>query len=215
MKQSKLILDSELREVGYLKWKIYSDRLVSFVLLIFFSPLFFIVGICVKLSNLKAPIFFKQERVGKYGERFYMYKFRTMHIDAEEQLEKYLTQNDVQGAMFKMKDDPRVTSIGRILRKLSLDEFPQLWNVLKGDMFLIGPRPPLPREVEEYTPYDKQRLTIMPGCTGLWQVSGRNELSFKEMVELDLHYIKNVSLLLDIKIISKTVLVLLIPKGAY
>ena len=200
---------------GYLKWKIYSDRLVSFVLLIFFSPLFFILAFCVKLSNLKAPIFFKQERVGKYGERFYMYKFRTMHIDAEEQLEKYLTQNDIQGAMFKMKDDPRVTSIGRILRKLSLDEFPQLWNVLKGDMFLIGPRPPLPREVEEYTPYDKQRLTIMPGCTGLWQVSGRNELSFKEMVELDLHYIKNVSLLLDIKIISKTVLVLLIPKGAY
>lgn len=215
MKEDNLNLDLHLKEVGYSKWKRYSDRIISFILLILFFPLFILIAIGIKCSDSKSPILFKQERVGKNGISFYMYKFRTMRMDAEAQLENYLKQNEIEGAMFKMKNDPRVTSIGHILRKLSLDEFPQLWNVMKGDMLLIGPRPPLPREVAEYTAYDKQRLNILPGCTGLWQVSGRNELSFQEMVELDLHYIDNVSLMLDFKIICKTFLVLLIPKGAY
>ncbi|SQC62358.1 Putative colanic biosynthesis UDP-glucose lipid carrier transferase [Listeria fleischmannii subsp. fleischmannii] len=144
-----------------------------------------------------------------------MYKFRTMRTNAEAELEKYLKQNEIDGAMFKMKKDPRVTKIGRFLRKMSLDELPQIWNVLKGDMSLIGPRPPLPREVAVYSSYDKQRLLVTPGCTGLWQVSGRNALSFEEMVELDLHYIRHLSFKLDFKILCKTFIVLLFPKGAY
>lgn len=159
--------------------------------------------------------FFKQKRVGEDGHLFYMYKFRTMHVDAEAQLNYYLKQNEIEGAMFKLRNDPRVTKFGRILRKTSLDELPQLWNVIKGNMALVGPRPPLPREVAEYTTHDKKRLSIIPGCTGLWQVSGRNELSFQEMVELDLQYIQQVSFKLDAKIIGKTVLVILMPKGAY
>lgn len=215
MDQSNITLNSPKKEVGYLRWKLYLDRVISFILLILFIPLFIIIAICIKCSDSKGTVFFKQQRIGKSGEKFYMYKFRTMHTNAEKQLESYLKENDIEGAMFKMKNDPRVTYIGSILRKLSLDEFPQLWNVVKGDMLLIGPRPPLPREVAQYTSYDKQRLNILPGCTGLWQVSGRNELSFQEMVELDLYYINNLSFWLDFKIICKTFLVLLLSKGAY
>jgi len=159
----------------------------------------------IKVGEPEAPVFFKQLRVGKNGKEFYMYKFRSMCVDAENQLDGLLNQNDVDGAMFKMKNDPRVTRVGRFIRKTSLDEFPQLWNVLKGDMSLVGPRPPLLKEVNQYTSYDKQRLTVTPGCTGLWQISGRNGLSFDQMVELDLQYIENLSLMNDIKILLKTV----------
>jgi len=117
--------------------------------------------------------------------------------------------------MFKMKDDPRITKLGKFIRKTSIDELPQLWNVLKGDMSLVGPRPPLPREVAQYTEYDKQRLLVTPGCTGLWQISGRSNVGFKEMVELDLQYIRNRSILFDLKIILKTVLVLFGSKDAF
>jgi len=142
-----------------------------------------------------------------------MLKFRSMVRDAESRLEALLPYNEVEGNMFKMKNDPRVTRVGRFIRKWSIDEFPQLWNVIKGDMTLVGPRPPLPREVKNYSPYDMNRLTVTPGCTGLWQISGRNALSFRDMVELDLAYITNRNLRLDLKIIWKTCVMLLVAKN--
>jgi len=183
--------------------------------LIFLSWLFLLVAILIKIEDPRGPIFFKQIRVGKNGKKFYMYKFRSMVTNAEEQLKDLLRFNEIEGAMFKLKDDPRVTKIGKYIRKTSIDELPQLWNVLKGDMSLVGPRPPLPREVKEYTEYDIQRLFVTPGCTGLWQVSGRNNISFKDMVELDLKYIKERSIYNDIKIIVKTVVIIFNSKGAY
>lgn len=183
--------------------------------LICLSWLFLIVALLIKLEDPKGPVFFKQVRVGKDGKEFYMYKFRSMVTNAEELLESLLHLNETTGAMFKMKNDPRVTKIGRFIRKTSIDELPQLWNVLKGEMSLVGPRPPLPREVAQYTEYDKQRLLVTPGCTGLWQISGRSNVGFKEMVELDLQYIRNRSILFDLKIILKTVLVLFGSKDAF
>lgn len=130
-------------------------------------------------------------------------------------VDKLLKKNDVEGAMFKIKHDPRITRVGRVIRKYSLDELPQLYNVLRGDMSLVGPRPPLPREVVKYTDYDRQRLAVVPGVTGLWQVSGRNELSFDEMVRLDIQYINNACVTEDLRILFKTVLVVVRPTGAY
>lgn len=173
------------------------------------------MALLIKLEDPRGPILFKQVRIGKSEKEFGMYKFRSMVTDAEDRLKDLLQHNEVSGAMFKMKDDPRVTKIGKFIRKTSIDELPQLLNVLKGDMSLVGPRPPLPREVKEYTSYDKQRLLVTPGCTGLWQVTDRNSVGFKEMVELDLTYIKNRSLGLDIKLILKTVLVLFGSKNAF
>ncbi|WP_302469437.1 sugar transferase [Heyndrickxia coagulans] len=183
--------------------------------LIFLSWLFLIVAVLIKIEDPKGTVFFKQVRVGKNGKTFYMYKFRSMVSDAEEKLKDLLKYNEIEGAMFKLKEDPRVTKIGKFIRKTSIDELPQLWNVLKGDMSLVGPRPPLSREVKEYSQYDMQRLLVTPGCTGLWQVSGRNNLNFEEMVDLDLQYIANLSIYLDIKILLKTVYILVVPKGAY
>ncbi|MEK5266667.1 sugar transferase [Weizmannia sp. FSL W8-0401] len=183
--------------------------------LICLSWLFLIITILIKLEDPKGPVFFKQIRVGKNGKEFYMYKFRSMVTDAEEILKDLLKYNEIEGAMFKIKNDPRITKIGKVLRKTSMDELPQLINVLKGNMSLVGPRPPLPREVAQYTNYDKQRLLVTPGCTGLWQVTGRNSVSFKKMVELDLIYIKNRSLIYDIRIILKTIVIILKPNNAY
>jgi exopolysaccharide biosynthesis polyprenyl glycosylphosphotransferase len=200
---------------GYLIAKRIMDICGALIGLICLSWLFLIVALLIKLEDPKGPVFFKQVRVGKDGKEFYMYKFRSMVTNAEELLESLLHLNEVSGAMFKMKDDPRVTKIGKFIRKTSIDELPQLWNVLKGDMSLVGPRPPLPREVAQYTEYDKQRLLVTPGCTGLWQISGRSNVGFKEMVELDLQYIRNRSILFDLKIIFKTVLVLFGSKDAF
>nr|WP_051034705.1 sugar transferase [Heyndrickxia coagulans] len=183
--------------------------------LIFLSWLFLIVAVLIKIEDPKGTVFFKQIRVGKNGKEFYMFKFRSMVSDAEERLKDLLKYNEIDGAMFKIKDDPRVTKIGKFIRKTSIDELPQLWNVLKGEMSLVGPRPPLPREVKEYTNYDKQRLLVMPGCTGLWQVSGRNSLDFTEMVELDLEYIQMRTVFFDFKIIAKTIKIILFPNDAY
>jgi exopolysaccharide biosynthesis polyprenyl glycosylphosphotransferase len=182
------------------------------ILLLF---VFVIIAILIKGEDRRGPVFFKQKRIGKNGKEFYMYKFRSMVTDAELKLKDLLEKNEISGAMFKMKEDPRVTKIGRFIRKTSLDELPQLWNVLKGDMSLVGPRPPLPREVEEYTAYDCQRLLVTPGCTGLWQVSGRSNLSFKEMVNLDLYYIKKRTVIMDFKIIAKTIKVLFGSDSAF
>ncbi len=183
--------------------------------LILFAPLFVIVAILIKLESPRGPVFYSQIRIGKDMKPFRMYKFRSMVPDAEQRLPELLSRNEIEGAMFKIKDDPRITRVGKWIRKTSIDELPQLFNVLKGDMSLVGPRPPLPREVEEYTELDKLRLTVPGGCTGLWQVNGRNHLNFRQMVELDLEYIRNRSLLQDIKIILKTFKVLLGAKDAY
>ncbi|MEC0666419.1 sugar transferase [Priestia flexa] len=192
-----------------------TDIVGSLAGIIVLSFLFLVISVWIKIEDPKGPVFFSQKRVGKNGKEFNMYKFRSMVTDAEEKLKELLALNETTGAMFKMKNDPRVTRVGRFIRKTSIDELPQLFNVLKGDMSLVGPRPPLPREVDEYTSYDKQRLFVVPGCTGLWQVSGRSNIGFKEMVELDLQYIQTRSLLVDVKIIFKTILVLFGSKDAF
>lgn len=191
------------------------DIIGSIVGLIGLSPIMVWAAYKIKQEENGSPVFFVQERVGKNGKTFKMYKFRSMCMDAEQKLIELIDQNEVEGAMFKIKEDPRVTKIGKKLRKTSIDELPQLWNVLKGEMSLIGPRPALPREVKKYDDYDMQRLLVKPGCSGLWQVSGRNELSFNEMVELDTMYIKNQSFAIDIKIVFKTIMVIIKSKGAY
>ncbi|MDP7978340.1 sugar transferase [Bacillus sp. WLY-B-L8] len=204
----ELILEDVNGRKGYLAAKRFMDFVGALCGLILLSPIFLIVAILIKYEDSKGPVFFKQIRVGKDGKQFYMYKFRSMVTDAEERLNDLLKHNEVSGAMFKMKEDPRVTKIGKFIRKTSIDELPQLLNVLKGEMSLVGPRPPLPREVKEYTSYDKQRLLVTPGCTGLWQVTERNNVGFEEMVELDLEYIRNRSMSYDMKIVLKTLKVL-------
>ncbi|WNB92501.1 sugar transferase [Bacillus sp. NEB1478] len=193
----------------YLILKRILDIFGAFIGFISLSLVFIIVSILIKLEDPKGQVFFSQKRVGKHGKEFNMYKFRSMVSDAEIKLEELLKYNEISGAMFKMKEDPRVTRIGKLIRKTSIDELPQLWNVLKGEMSLVGPRPPLPREVEQYTDYHNQRLLVTPGCTGLWQISGRNNIGFEQMVELDLRYISKRNTLLDLKIIFKTFLVIL------
>ncbi|UUZ93044.1 sugar transferase [Paenibacillus sp. P25] len=204
-----------LNQRSYLLMKRALDLIAASVGLLLCVILFILIAILIKLEDPKGTVFFRQIRVGKDGKHFYMYKFRSMVWNAEELLKNLMDKNEIQGAMFKMKDDPRITKVGRFLRVTSLDELPRLWNVLKGDMSLVGPRPPAPREVEQYTSYDKQRLTVTPGCTGLWQVSGRNGLSFQQMVELDLYYIQNRTLWFDIKLITKTFWIMIFPKNAY
>ncbi|ARO57662.1 TPA: sugar transferase [Bacillus cereus] len=215
-KEQGLLGDKDInKKQSYMFMKRLMDIIGALCGLIFLSPVFIIVAILIKLEDPQGPVFFKQTRVGKDEKGFGMYKFRSMVTDAEEKLKDLLQHNEVSGAMFKMKEDPRVTKVGKFIRKTSIDELPQLINVLKGEMSLVGPRPPLLREVKEYTTYDKQRLKVTPGCTGLWQVSGRSNIGFEEMVELDLSYIQNRNLLLDIKIIFKTVGVLMGSKDAF
>ena len=191
------------------------DFVASLFGLIILSPLFLIVAIAIKIENPKGPVFYSQIRLGKKQSPFKMYKFRSMIVDADKHLKELLEENEVDGAMFKMKEDPRVTKVGQFIRKYSIDELPQLWNVLLGNMSLVGPRPPLPREVEEYTTHDKLRLSVKPGCTGLWQISGRNDVGFDEMVELDLKYISMRSIWFDLYVLLKTVLVFIKPNAAY
>lgn len=191
------------------------DLLGALLGLVLFLPLMLIIGLLIKLEHPSGSVFYKQIRYGKAQRTFYMYKFRTMVTNADELFEELRAYNEIQGKMFKMKQDPRITRVGCWLRKTSLDELPQLWNVILGDMSLVGPRPPLPREVEEYTEYEKLRLSVIPGCTGLWQVSGRNHLGFHDMVRLDLYYIENRSLLLDIHILLKTVPAMFGREDAY
>ena len=190
------------------------DIVASACGLILLSPLFLFLVIKIR-SEDGGPAFYSQERIGKNEKPFKMWKFRSMVVDADKMLDELEDQNEIDGAMFKIKDDPRVTRIGHVIRKYSLDELPQLWNVLIGDMSLVGPRPPLPSEVEEYTDYDKQRLTVMPGCTGLWQITRRSEADFDEMVWLDIMYINHSGAWEDLKLIIKTILVMIHPNGAY
>ena len=206
-----------LHKKGYLVAKRLIDIIGSIVGVVLTIPFIFIVGIALKLEakSLKAKVFFVQERVGKDGKLFKMIKFSSMQEDAEEQLKNLLHKNEVKGAMFKMKNDPRVTRVGKFIRKTSIDELPQFFNVLIGDMSLVGPRPPLMREVVQYSEMDKARLLVKPGITGLWQVTVRNNADFDVMVKLDLKYIKQLSIKNDLKIIFKTVAVMVHPNGAY
>ncbi len=172
------------------------------------------VALAIRLDS-PGPVVFSQTRIGKNGRRFRIYKFRSMYIDAEERKKELEAQNEMQGLMFKMEDDPRVTKVGRFLRKTSIDELPQFLNVLKGDMSLVGTRPPTEDEFARYTPYYRRRLCMTPGLTGLWQVSGRSDIdNFDDVVKYDLHYIDHWSLSLDIKILLQTVFVVLFGKGA-
>lgn len=183
--------------------------------LLMLSPLFLVIALLIKLDS-PGPIIFKQKRVGLNHREFWMYKFRSMVIDAEDQLKSLEALNEIEGGVtFKIKHDPRVTRIGRLLRKTSLDELPQLINVLRSEMSLVGPRPPLPKEVALYTPEQRRRLSVMPGCTGLWQISGRSTTTFKRMVELDLEYIDQWSLRRDLLILFKTICVVLKMEGSY
>jgi exopolysaccharide biosynthesis polyprenyl glycosylphosphotransferase len=189
------------------------DVLVSATMLAVLSPLILLFCLLVKITS-KGPAIYRQVRCGLYGRKFVLYKIRSMCEGAEDVLWEIKHLNEMDGPVFKMRNDPRVTPLGRILRRSSIDEWPQFWNVLKGDMSLVGPRAPLPEEVREYTRWQRRRLSVKPGITCLWQVSGRNEIDFHEWMKLDLHYIDNWSLLLDFKILLRTFPVVLLGKGA-
>jgi exopolysaccharide biosynthesis polyprenyl glycosylphosphotransferase len=184
--------------------KSFFDYSFASLWLIILSPVFLLISILIKLSS-KGPVFFHQERVSTYGRRFYVHKFRTMVENAEELKSELKEDNEMDGPVFKMKNDPRITKIGRFLRKTSLDELPQLFNVMRGDMSMVGPRPALPSEVKLYKPAERRRLSMKPGITCIWQVSNRNETSFEDWMKMDLHYIDNWSLMLDAKLLLQTV----------
>lgn len=189
------------------------DILLSLLGLIIVSPIMLIVAILIKLEST-GPVIFSQTRVGLNGKEFNMLKFRSMVQNAEELKEKLQKQNEMSGPMFKMKEDPRVTKVGRFIRKTSIDELPQLINVLKGEMSLVGPRPSLPKEVAKFEPWMLERLNVKPGLTCYWQVSGRNNIDFEDWMKLDIKYVKDRNLVLDIKLIFKTFFVLFGDKNA-
>jgi exopolysaccharide biosynthesis polyprenyl glycosylphosphotransferase len=190
------------------------DVVVSSVGLLLISPVLLAVAVAIKLDD-GGPVLFRQKRVGLHRQPFTVLKFRTMVLEAENRLAELAGRNEADGPLFKLRNDPRTTRVGRFLRRYSLDELPQLLNVLKGEMSLVGPRPPLPTEVALYEDWQLDRLEVRPGITGLWQVSGRSELSFDEYVRLDLFYIENWSMLYDLFVVAKTIPILLLPRGAY
>lgn len=195
--------------------KKFLDIVASFILIMMLSPLFIITAILIYLED-PGPVFYIAPRVGKDGKHFGFIKFRSMVMNADKIKDELLEQNESKaGVIFKMKKDPRVTKTGRFIRRFSIDELPQLFNVLKGDMSLVGPRPPLPREVAEYTLLDRKRLHVMPGITCLWQVKGRSDIPFDEQVQLDMQYIKSSSIWKDIKILLMTIPAVISGKGAY
>jgi exopolysaccharide biosynthesis polyprenyl glycosylphosphotransferase len=189
------------------------DIIASTGALLLLSPLLLGVALAIKLTS-RGPIFFKQQRVGLHGKTFDMLKFRSMVVNAEELRAKLEALNEQTGPVFKIKNDPRITRIGRFIRKYSIDELPQLLNVLRGEMSVVGPRPPLPKEVEKYAAWQRRRLSVRPGLTCIWQVSGRNQISFEEWMYLDMQYIDNWTLLTDLRLLLKTVPVVLTGNGA-
>lgn len=190
------------------------DLVIASLLLVLLLPVFLVIALLIKRDS-PGPILFTQTRVGKRGVEFPFYKFRSMVADAEARRSLLELHNERNGPVFKIRDDPRVTRVGRLLRKLSLDELPQLLNIVKGEMSLVGPRPALPKEVALYSERDRQRLQVTPGLTGLWQISGRASLSFERSIELDLLYIQHQSLWLNLKIILKTIPAVVRGDGAY
>lgn len=207
-----------VREATITGWNLALKRAMDIVIsglgLLLLSPLILLIALAIRLDS-PGPVFFKQKRVGRGGKLFTIYKFRSMIENAEEVRPYLEALNEADGPLFKIKDDPRQTRIGRFLRRTSLDELPQLYNVLRGEMSLVGPRPALPEEVAQYQDWHRKRLEVSPGMTGLWQVSGRSKLSFDEMVLLDLYYVENWSPALDLRIILKTIPLVLLGEGAY
>ncbi|MBI4318696.1 MAG: sugar transferase [Chloroflexi bacterium] len=207
-----------VREASLQGWNLLLKRvmdvIVSAGVLVFLSPLIALIGLSIKLDS-PGPTLFAQTRVGRGGRTFTCYKFRSMKVGAEDQITRLSTLNEADGPIFKMRNDPRLTRVGKLLRRLSLDELPQFYNILLGDMSLVGPRPPIPYEVDRYEDWHRKRLDVSPGLTGMWQVSGRSELTFDEMVLLDIWYIENWSLGLDLKIMFRTIPAVLLAKGAY
>ena len=191
-----------------------SDIFLSLIGLIILSPILLIVAIAIKLES-QGPLIFSQERVGKDRKNFKMYNFRSMVVNAEEIKKKLKHKNEMSGPMFKMKDDPRITRVGKFIRKTSIDELPQLVNVIKGDMSLVGPRPSLPEEVKEFEPWMMKRFEVKPGLTCYWQVNGRNKIGFEDWMKLDIYYVNNRSVAVDTKLIFKTFFVLFGDKNAH
>lgn len=208
----------QVEQPHFTGWRRFVKRATDLALtgvgLVVISPVLALIAIAIKLSD-NGPVIFRQVRVGLDGSTFTMYKFRSMHVDAEAKLAGLKAANANLGLMFKMEDDPRITAVGKLLRKFSLDELPQLFNVLSGSMSLVGPRPPLPSEVDAYEDHARRRLLVTPGLTGLWQVSGRSLLSWEETVRLDLRYVENWTLTLDLLIIWKTFFAVVARRGAY
>ena len=206
--------------------KRFIDASISLSVLVIGFPFLFAVALLIKLTS-RGPVFFTQERIGEHGNIFTLYKFRTMKTNCDDSLHREFTRNFIQGQLpnsaldgegsstYKLKDDPRITAVGNFLRRTSLDEIPQFINILKGEMSIVGPRPPLAYEYEFYEDWHKLRLTVKPGLTGLWQVSGRSSVPFHEMVMLDLYYIENWSLRLDTKIMLQTIPVMLVGTGGF
>lgn len=190
------------------------DLLVAFISLPFFLPVMIVTALAIKLDS-RGPILFRQERVGRFGQHFSCLKFRSMYVDAEARKQELMGQNEADEIVFKIKNDPRVTRVGKIIRKTSIDEMPQIFNVIRGEMSLVGPRPPVPIEVENYEYEHFYRLEAVPGITGLQQVSGRSDITFKQWVELDIEYIQNQSVLKDIEILLKTIPAVISTRGAY
>lgn len=199
---------------GYLICKRIIDLVGSIFGLIVLSPVFLIIAILIKVEDPNGTVLFSQKRVGQYGKEFNMHKFRSMVSNAEELKEKLMAENEMSGPMFKMKHDPRITKIGRFIRKTSIDELPQLINVLKGEMSLVGPRPSLPKEVAQFEPWMMERLEVKPGLTCYWQVMGRNDIGFNDWMKLDVKYVHERNTLVDIKLIFKTFFVLFGDKSA-
>lgn len=199
----------------YLK---YGKRVIDLVgatfALILFSPLILLFAILVKLDS-DGPVFYKAKRLGKGGKAFNFYKMRSMYTGAHRSRSSLMHLNQVEGPVFKLFNDPRITRVGRFMRKTSIDELPQLYNVLKGDMSLVGPRPPIPEEVEKYEPWQLRRLSLKPGITCLWQISGRSRLGFDEWMRLDMEYINNQSCWMDMRILLRTIPAVLMREGAY
>jgi exopolysaccharide biosynthesis polyprenyl glycosylphosphotransferase len=207
-----------IKKISITGWKLATKRAIDFTIalvgLIVSLPLVLLIALAVKLDS-PGPVLFRQIRVGKGGRHFILYKFRSMSEGAEEEQQKLTDLNEAEGPIFKIRHDPRCTGVGRFLRRTSLDELPQLYNVLRGEMSLVGPRPPLPTEVENYEEWHKRRLDVSPGMTGLWQVRGRSELTFDEMVLLDIYYIENWSAALDTEIFLRTIPRVIFGEGAY
>jgi lipopolysaccharide/colanic/teichoic acid biosynthesis glycosyltransferase len=196
------------------KQKRLFDIFFATLILLFFLPLMFVIAVVIVIDDPSAGPFYKQIRVGRHGKEFYMYKFRTMRANADMMIDELSKQNEMDGPVFKIKEDPRITRVGKYLRKLSLDELMQFFNVLKGDMTLVGPRPPLPREVQYYTDYQRLRLLVTPGLTCTWQISkNRNDIPFEQWVEMDIEYIQTRTYLNDLKIMLKTPIVMLTATG--
>jgi lipopolysaccharide/colanic/teichoic acid biosynthesis glycosyltransferase len=205
------------------RWRWYSYRItfkrlfdigLAAAVLVLTLPLWFLVAFAIRLDS-PGPVIYVQERVGLNGKRFRFYKFRSMYAGADQRREELVSRNEVDGPVFKIRKDPRITRVGRLLRRTSLDELPQLINVLSGDMSLVGPRPPIPAEVEGYRPLDRLRLTVKPGLTCLWQIRGRSNCTFDQWMEYDREYVSQLSLGLDLSILIRTVWVVLNCRGAY